>query len=196
MWTLCFGYLRFCAGAASAGALRNFFSFAINPLCASICLYVVVTFLWVVFVWSSFYQSEIPRGFRLVFWVPLLFGYNMSQTMENWWAILPSWVVLNPCFAKLPTPCHQGYSANFVNSTSYCGLPECSPNCPKWRSLQVAHCLGWFCTLLVIFGHNNNLQFSIIQKITKLLCSEASFIFLAWQASFMKIHGKFQKVIS
>jgi hypothetical protein len=121
---------------------------------------------------------------------------HMSQTMENWWAILPSWVVPNPCFAKLPTPCHQGYSANFVNSTSYCGLPECSPNCPKWRSLQVAHCLGWFCTLLVIFGHNNNLQFSIIQKITKLLCSEASFIFLAWQASFMKIHGKFQKVIS
>jgi hypothetical protein len=42
-------------------------------LCASICLYVVVTFLWVVFVWSSFCQSEIPRGFRLVFWVPLLF---------------------------------------------------------------------------------------------------------------------------
>jgi len=52
--------------------------------------------------------------------------------------------------AKLPTPCHQGYSANFVNSTSYCGLPECSPNCPKWTSLQLAHYLGWFCTLSVI----------------------------------------------
>jgi hypothetical protein len=55
----------------------------------------------------------------------------------------------------LPTPCHQGYSANFVNSTSYFGLPECSPNCLKGTSLQVAHCLGWFCTLSVIFGDNN-----------------------------------------
>jgi hypothetical protein len=43
----------------------------------------------------------------------------------------------------------------------------CSPNCPKLTSLQVAQCLGWFCTLSAIFGHNinnNNLQFSIIQK--------------------------------
>jgi len=131
-----------------------------------------------------------PNHIRL----QILTSRHMSQTMEYWWAILPSWVV--------PTPCHQGYSANFVNSTSYCGLPDCSPNCPKWTSLQVAHCLGWFCSLSVNFGHNNNnnsnnnLQFSVIPKKRSYCASELHSYFWHGRHAYYKICGKFQKVFS
>jgi len=103
--------------------------------------------------------------------------------------------------AKLPPPCHQGYSASFGSSTSYCRLVECSPNYPKWISLQVAHCLGWFWTWSVIFGHNNNnnnnnLQFSIIPKKWNYSALELHSYFWHGRHAFFKICGKFKKVIS
>ncbi len=77
-------------------------------------------------------------------------------------------------------------------------MPECSPNCPIWTSLQVAECVGWFCSLSVIFGHNNNnkLQFSIIQKKWSYCASELHSYFWHGRHAFCKICGKFQKVNS
>ncbi len=100
---------------------------------------------------------------------------------------------------KQPTPCHEGYSANFVNSTSYCGLPECSPNCPKSTSLQVAHCLPRLVLHLISYNNNNNNNNFPTQnytKKTKLLCFRPSLYFWHGRRAFYKICGKFQKVIS
>jgi hypothetical protein len=128
-----------------------------------------------------------------------------SRHMSQLWNIGGLFCQVELCqihVAKLPTPCHQGYSANFVNSTSYCGLPDCSPNCTKWTSLQVAHCLGWFCSLSVNFGHNNNnnsnnnLQFSVIQKKRSYCASELHSYVWHGRHAYYKICGKFQKVFS
>jgi hypothetical protein len=58
-----------------------------------------------------------------------------------------------------------------INSTSNCALPECFPNCSKKKVTVLVYYpsyLGWFRTLLAIFGHNNNnnniVQFNIILK--------------------------------
>jgi hypothetical protein len=90
--------------------------------------------------------------------------------------------------AKLPPPFHQGYSTNFVNSTSDCGLPEFSPNCPKSTSLQVAHCLPKLVLHLISYNNNNNNNFPTQKytKNTKLLCFRASFVFLAWQVCILQ----------
>jgi hypothetical protein len=110
-------------------------------------------------------------------------------------------------FAKLscaksmsPNLCHQGYSTNFVNSTSYCGLPECSPNCPKWTSLQVAKCVGWFCSLsvflaiiiIIIISCNS----ALYRRKQSYCASELHSYFWHRRHAFYKICGNFQKVIS
>jgi len=63
------------------------------------------------------------------------------------------------------------FQCQLINSTSNCALPECSPNCLEKRVTVLVYYssyLGWFRTLSVIFGHNNNnnnVQFNIILKI-------------------------------
>ncbi len=80
---------------------------------------------------------------------------HMSQIMEYWWAILPNWVLPNR-HHQIMNSMSPGLQCELLNSTSYCGLPECSLDWPEWTPFQVAHCQGWFRTLSVLFGHNNN----------------------------------------
>jgi hypothetical protein len=119
---------------------------------------------------------------------------HMSQTMEYWWAILPSWVVPNPCcqIANSMSPGLQCQPCQFhfilwtawvlskqpkMNIFTGCRLPR-----------LVLH--------LISYNNNNNFQLSIIPKKQSYCASELHSYFWHGRRAFFKICHKFQKVIS
>ncbi len=108
---------------------------------------------------------------------------HMSQTMEHWWAILPSWVV--------PNPCHQ--IANSMSPGLQCQL------CQFHFILWTAWVLSKLPKMNIFTGcplPRLVLQFSIIQKKRSYCASELHSYFWHGRCAFFKICGKFQKVIS
>jgi hypothetical protein len=115
---------------------------------------------------------------------------HMSQTIQYWWAILPSWVVPNPC-------CQI---ANSLSPGLQCQL--CQFHFILWTAWVLSKLPKMnICTLprlvlhLISYNNNNNFQLSIIPKKRSYCAPELRSYFWHGRRAFFKICGKFQKVI-
>jgi len=73
----------------------------------------------------------------------------MSLTMEYWWAILPSWVVPNPC-RQIANSVSPGLQCQLCQFHFILWTAWVLSKLPKMNIFTGSHCLGWFCTLSVI----------------------------------------------